>query len=282
MYYFIFEQPLTRKQSEVAQQIEDAVVAGGIAGELAVADVYTDIDGLLASAHHKGFQTVVVVGSARLANHVAARLIRYEMVLGIVPWEEAPSLAELTGTPDWQSAIPALKQRRWRYAALGRLGDQGVFLSRVILQIKRSSEIVRLRTTDYAVLFNATNVSLTCTAAGLKEHHVLFECHTVAPELSGWNRLWGKKVEGPFSRFTMEDFWLESEVTLPITLDSETIATTPVRVSTLSRAVRLIVARRHLSPPLSPGHPSPSRSPALGTPEEMPEPTTPRPPATPS
>ncbi len=243
MYYFIFEQPLTRKQSELAQQIEDTVVADGIAGELVVADAYTDIDQLLAAAHHKDFHTVVVVGSPRLANHVAARLIRYEMALGIVPWDAAPSLNELIGCHDWQSAVAAVKKRRWKYVALGRLGDQGVFLSSATLDIKRSSEIIRLRTKSYAALFNATSVSLRCTTHGLKDHHVIFECETVAPELTGWQKFWGKKMDGPQSRFALESFTLESETPLNIILDGEVIATTPVGVSTLPRAVRLIVAR---------------------------------------
>lgn len=243
MYYFIFEQPLTRKQSELAQQIEDQVVADGIAGELVVADAYTDIDQLLAAAHHKDFHTVVVVGSPRLANHVAARLIRYEMALGIVPWDAAPSLNELIGCHDWQSAVAAVKKRRWKYVALGRLGDQGVFLSEATVDIKRSSEIIRLRTNSYTALFNATAVTLSCTTRGLKDHQVVFGCETVAPELSNWQRFWGKKAAGPQSRFALEAFTLESETPLQIILDGEVIASTPVSISTLPRAVRLIVAR---------------------------------------
>lgn len=243
MYYFIFEQPLTRKQSELAQQIEDTVVADGIAGELVVADAYTDIDQLLAAAHHKDFHTVVVVGSPRLANHVAARLIRYEMVLGIIPWDETPSLNQLIGCTDWQSAVAAVKKRRWKYVALGRLGDQGVFLSTASLQIKRTSEIIRLRTKTYTALFNATQVTLNCTTQGLKEHQVIFTCETVAPELTSWQRFWRKKVSGPISRFALENFLLETETPLPIILDHEVIATTPINISTLPRAVRLIIAR---------------------------------------
>jgi hypothetical protein len=246
VYYFIFEQPLTRKQSELAQQIEDQVVADGIAGELVVADAYTDIDQLLAAAHHKDFHTVVVVGSPRLANHVAARLIRYEMALGIIPWDAAPSLNELIGCHDWQSAVAAVKKRRWKYVALGRLGDQGVFLSEATLEIKRSSEIIRLRTSSYAALFNATTVTLSCTTRGLKDHQVVFTCETVAPELTSWQRFWGKKAAGPLSRFALEAFTLESETPLQVILDGEVIATTPVAISTLPRAVRLIVARRQV------------------------------------
>ena len=259
MYYFIFEQPLTRKQSELAQQIEDQVVADGIAGELVVADAYTDIDQLLAAAHHKDFHTVVVVGSPRLANHVAARLIRYEMALGIIPWDAAPSLNELIGCSDWQSAVAAVKKRRWRYVALGRLGDQGVFLSEANLEIKRSSEIIHLRTATYTALFNATRVSLCCTTRGLKDHQVVFSCETVAPELTSWQKFWGKRATGPYSKFALESFTLETETPLKIILDGEIIASTPVSVSTLPRAVRLIVARRR----------------AVGSPEAT-SPTTPR------
>lgn len=243
MYYFIFEKPSSKRLADQTRQIEDEVVTRGIAGEMVELTPARNIDTLLTDAHHKGYQTLVVVGGSRLVNTVAARLLRYEMVLGVIPLGDSPALFDKIHVKDWKGAVIALQQRRWQYASLGRINDTGTFLTNCQLQLTGPTAItVQLPT--YTVQVTAHTFSVVTRATGARSTVISVECSTRAPK-SGWlNTVFGITAGDTFSRFSADTATITTPSPTNVVVDQTIIGKTPATFSINPRALRLIVAKQ--------------------------------------
>lgn len=243
MYYFIFERPLTRPLLETSHQIEDEVVAGGIAGELVELTPGRNLDGIIADAHRKGYQTIAVVGGSKLVNQVASRLLRYEMVMGIIPLVNSAATARLTGVSGWQEAVQALRQRRWQYAAMGRVGDTAAILTPAQLLVHPSIPL-NLTTPRYEAVIKASHCEIVAVFRGQARPYIEITARSVvsAPQPRWWRLFSGGHTEAS-SVFREESVGLSSRYPLPLVVDGQTIARTPIIINVMPKAIKLIVSR---------------------------------------
>lgn len=243
MYYFIFEKPSSKRLAEQTRQIEDEVVARGIAGEMVELTPARNIDALLTDAHHKGYQTLVVVGGSRLANTVAARLLRYEMVLGIIPLGDSPALFNKIRSKDWKSAVIALQHRRWQYASLGRINDTGSFLTTCTVQLASPTEVTVTLPT-YSVTVTTDTMSVITRASAVKSTVISVECTTRPAQKSWWGSLLSRGSGSAFSRFSAETAVITTKTPVNVVVDQTVIGHTPATFSIIPKALRLIVAKQ--------------------------------------
>ncbi len=243
MYYFIFEKPASKRLAEQTRQVEDEVVSRGLAGEMVELTPARNIDALLTDAHHKGYKTLVVVGGARLVNSVAARMLRYEMVLGIIPLGESPALFTKIKCSDWKSAVVALQHRRWQYASLGRINDTGTFLTTCQIQLPSPSPIT-ITLPTYSVSVTTDKISVVTRATGARSTVISIECTTAAAQKSWWSSVVGRGSRSSLSRFSADTAEITTTPSASVTVDQAVIGKTPAVFSIIPKALRLIVAKQ--------------------------------------
>lgn len=243
MYYFIFEKPASKRLAELSRQIEDEVVARGIVGEVVELTPARNIDALLTDAHHKGYRTLVVVGSSRLVNTVAARLLRYEMVLGIIPLGESPALYNKIKSKDWKSAVTALQHRRWQYASLARINDTGTFLTTCSLQLTGQTEVT-VEMPTYSVTLTTDHLSVVTRASDARTTVISVECTTHQPKKGWLGSMFSLGTSAVFSRFSAETAVVTTTVPITVTVDNVVIGRTPATFSIIPKALRLIIAKQ--------------------------------------
>jgi len=244
VYYFIFEKPASKRLAEQSRQIEDEVVTRGIAGEVIELTPARNIDALLTDAHHKGYRTLVVVGSSRLVNTVAARLLRYEMVLGIIPLGDCPALYSKIRSKDWKGAVVALQHRRWQYASLGRINDTGTFLTNCTLQLANPTE-VEIELPTYSINITVDSLSVVARASDARTTLVSVECTSrTTGKNTLWSTLFGRGTANSFSRFSAETAKVTTKTPATVMVDQTVIGHTPATFSITPKALRLIVAKQ--------------------------------------
>lgn len=246
MYYFIFDQPTNRRLAETAKQIEDAVVSQGIAGEIIHLNPTKSIEYCLTDAHQKGYQTVVAVGDPKLVNKVAARLLRFDMVLGIIPLGEHLALLEKIGVSNWEEAIVALRQRRWQHAPLGHINNSNLFLTKASLDVNGRSEITVV-TADYRAKLTPATVTINTRTTSNGEHQVVVHCAVILKQKSGisgwWQRFKHHDLPISVSEFSGDTLRITSGEVINLIIDRTTIARTPIEFSVIPKALRLIVKK---------------------------------------
>lgn len=246
MYYFIFEYPRNRKLVEVARQVEDEVVSCGIAGEIIELTPARNIDNLIADAGRKGYQTLVVVGGSKLVNKIASKLLRYEMVFGVVPLGRSESLEKLINCSDWKEAVDALKRRRWIFSAMGRIEDKTTFISPCNLDIQ-SKKRVTIETDNWSTQINTTSLTVQPINKENGKPLIAVHCQSKVGEKSGlaswWHTLTSTEKTA-LSVFKNDSIIIKTEEQLSLVIDDMIIARTPTTISVIPRAIRLIVAKK--------------------------------------
>lgn len=231
----------------MARQIEDAVVNQGIAGEIIHLNPTRSIEHTLTDASQKGYQTLVVVGDTKTVNKVAARLLRFEMVLGIVPLGDQPALFEKIGVSNWEEAVVALRQRRWTHAPLGHVNNSNIFLTKATIQANQLFNLT-VKTDNYTARLNPNSVYVDTRTNKHDEHHVVVHCLSPVKKSSSLSRLWGKltRQDSPttLTELSAETVKLETSEPYNIIIDQLTIARTPTEFSIIPKALRLIVKKK--------------------------------------
>ncbi|MDO8471636.1 MAG: hypothetical protein Q7S64_00595 [bacterium] len=226
--------------------MEDAVVSQGIAGEIIHLNPTKSIEYCLSDAHQKGYQTVVAVGDPKLVNKVAARLLRFDMVLGIIPLGEHLALLEKIGVSNWEEAIVALRQRRWQHAPLGHINNSNLFLTKAILDVSGRGEITVI-TADYQAKLTPATVTINTRTTANNEHQVVVRCEVVLQQKTGfggwWQRFKHHDLPLSVSEFSADTLRLTSPEPINLIIDRTTIARTPIEFSVIPKALRLIVKK---------------------------------------
>lgn len=244
MYYFIFEKSASKRLSELTRQIEDEVINRGLVGEMVELTPARNIDTLLTDANHKGYQTLVVVGDSRLVNKVASRILRYDIVLGVVPVSDSPALFKKIGVKDWKSAVIALQHRRWQYASLGRINDTGTFLTSCTIPQAKPGKIT-VETANYSVDVTTSDLTIATRAAGQRKTVIGVECTAQSNQNSSWwQGLLGKTKQDNFCRFSSDTLLVTTETPANVMVDQTVIGRTPATFTVTPKALRLIVAKQ--------------------------------------
>ncbi len=245
MYYFIFDYPTTKRLADLAKNIEDAVVDSGIAGEIIELNPTKNLDNLLADASQKGYQTLVIVGGAKLVNKTAAKLLRYDMVLGVIPLGEIPTLFEKIKCENWQEAVAALKRRRWEHTPLGHINNTNIFLTRAKLDLESITKI-KIAVKGFELETEVESAIVTTTANKRGENLVTVTSFGPKEKKGFLKNIFGSKTaeDNKYSKFSYPSITIDSEEPISIDVDHLTIGRTPATFSVIPKALRLIVGKK--------------------------------------
>lgn len=246
MYYFIFDYPTTKRLAELAKNIEDAVVDSGIAGEIIELNPTKNLDNLLIDASQKGYQTLVVVGGAKLVNKTAAKLLRYDMVFGVIPLGDIPTLFEKIKCESWQDAVAALKRRRWEFTPLGHVNNTSIFLTKAKLDLEQPTAIeISVKGFDLTTIAQEAVVTTTLNKKG--ESLVTLNCLGPIKKGGFLSNFFGAKknnTQAQLSKFSYPVIEIDSEQPISVDVDHLTIARTPASFSVIPKALKLIVGKK--------------------------------------
>lgn len=246
MYYYLLEQSPRLALPRFRDQLIDMLTDQGIAGEMVTQSSLKTIDELLDIGVRKGYTTIVAVGSDGHIHRVISALMRRAMqerpVLGTIPLNPNSQVGQMLGIPQLKAALTALKVRRLAYANLVEVDPGKYILTQA--EIHTQLPIAVEATVDQALVESrATDVIITG------------DCHLVLQDrLGGRSKasralMWLLGVtpaEQTTSVFHGNHLRLATSQPIPIMVDGEVLAKTPVSVRAIRRALKIIVARATL------------------------------------
>ncbi len=185
----------------------------------------------------KGYTTIVAVGGDAHINQIAARIIG-QAVLGIIPINAGPQVAELIGTNDMKPAAEFLKFRRLTTVSTVLLEPETIlFLDGEINSSKlaKISLVIDNRVRAYAYFNKATihrSLELSLESTHLTEPKKMFGLFTVkTTEVKSESHFHGKSIR------------IVTDPELPITVAGKAIGMTPAHIRLVPESLKVITKR---------------------------------------
>jgi len=245
MYYYVFEQPKTaadrKLQTKVREQLEDL----GIVGELTAASPARSAEELTDMGLRKGASTIIAVGSDRHINHVASmvktteRGLNRNVVVGTIPLDTGSALGERLRLNNLYDACEALKKRRYTTVDLGYVEGGGYFITSAEIHTATPVEITlrgdRWEVNNYItdlIVFSDLTFSFynnLASKTGLKK-------------IASW-LLGGEANAQNISIFRARTLQVTGSVILPLTIEGEVVAKTPIILYRMPKALKIIIKR---------------------------------------
>ncbi|HSI20171.1 MAG TPA: diacylglycerol kinase family protein [Verrucomicrobiae bacterium] len=245
MYYYIFEPPQGPKEYERTAQIKDFLSQLGIAGEMAAPQPGRTAEDLVNVAVSKRYSTVVTVGGMDLINRVARALLPYDAVLGIIPLNDDPDIANLVGTSDWKTAAEQLKRRRWQHTQLGMMNGSICFLTPASITVPSGSEFhVSANTFEFSSKGPASIRIAPLRHNESPEAGLVLDISQQQKAKTSLFKMFSSKEPAPQeSHFVVSTLSLTTTQSCPVVVAGETLTGTPVSCATESKGIRLIIGK---------------------------------------
>lgn len=245
MYYYIVDPPQTKTDQQIISTIRNRLVPEGIAGEFIYRTPGQAASGLAAKALQQGFSTIVGIGNDNLASELAVALYDQPAALGIIPLHATSSLHELIGFSDWRIGIDALKNRKLALRDLGTINAEIGFLTDCFIRSKKLTEF-HLHMARFAATMSASEIIVRLSSDTEPFNIPGVINYVIMPE-----RRSRGVIGAIFSSAQTEiDTLLRSEQAVIQSRDeavieygNQTIAHTPVTISIIPQAIRMVVAR---------------------------------------
>lgn len=249
MYYYIFEQPLNSPQKRLNKKIKEMCADVGVAGETVSPSPARTIDELAEIGSSKGYSTVIAVGQDAFFNKVASSLLNHalrskkedqKIVLGFVPWyPEKSYLANLFGIANHNQAIETIKFRKLTPIKPAVITPHKFFVSPI--EIKSTKRVqMRLTTVDFDTTIYITNLSVDKNL-DLTSFDATYGGSSLQ---KGFRWFFGKPILNTSkSIFRHSQFTIESASPMPVLLEGETIAKTPITVRQTNQILHAITSR---------------------------------------
>ena len=243
MYYYIME-PASKKGAAWQEKVKSILGDLGIAGETVTPSPARSIEELASLGLVKGYSTIVAVGSEKIVNKIVTAIINQkenkDVVLGVIPDDYESSLAKRIRVTNLRDACETLKYRKLSEADACFIEPNKYFLTEAVIAPNRSTEAYLITPQIKAGLpFDKITIKpgLEITIDDLSTEK------TSGKKIFNW--LFGKQeISNNSSYFHAKTFKIETiNETLPILVDGETIAKTPIICHNRSRALKIIVAR---------------------------------------
>ena len=243
MYYYIME-PAGRKELVWQERVKSILGDLGIAGETVTPSPARTIEELASLGIVKGYSTIVAVGSENIVDKIVTALINQkgnkEIVLGIIPENYDTALARMLNIRDLRDACNTLKFRKLQTIDVCFIEPNKYFLTEAIIESKRSIDAYLILDNIKAGLpFNKITIK-----PGLK-----IKIEDFSLEKGSSKKWWGwlvgrKQTHINDSIFFSRKLKIETiNTSVPVKVDSEVIAKTPITCHNRSRALKVIVAR---------------------------------------
>jgi diacylglycerol kinase family enzyme len=219
----------------------------GISGEIAQATPLRTVEELTEVGLTKGYSTIIAVGSDSFINKVAHFLInlslaqdRKQIVMGAIPTDfSTSSMAKILNVSSLDEAIESLRQRHLKMYDVAFIEPNKFFILPIeIYKNKPFYTIVSTKNYSVKSLVNKIKItpSLKCHIQDVKS------VATLPRRIVSY--LFSRPIKNRYtSVFQSMTFRIESNELVPINLDDEVLAKTPIRLHTIPRLLQLIVPR---------------------------------------
>jgi diacylglycerol kinase family enzyme len=232
----------TGKGTAWQEKVKNILGDLGIAGETVTPSPARTIEELATLGIIKGYSTVVAVGSENLVDKIITVIINQkgakDVVLGVIPADFNSPIARKIHIKDLRDACNTLKYRKLTTIDVCFIEPNKYFLTEAIIETSKSIDAyLTLDHIKAGLPFNKIVIK-----PGLRVY-IDDESSPGKNKLFGW--LLGKKEEkGYASFFKTKKIRIETLATnVPVKVDNETIAKTPITCQNRSKALKIIVAR---------------------------------------
>lgn len=245
MYYYIVDPPQTKADQQIINTIRSKVVTEGIAGEFVFRTPGQSAATLAERALKQGFSTVVCIGEDTLAGELASVLYDQASALGVIPIHASDALHQLIGYDDWRAGLQALKARKLALRDLGVINGENSFLTEVQLQSPKPT------------IFHAHMNRFT---AKIETDLLILRLSNDVPPFDmpgviNFIELGNRRSKGLFSfgasstptidtLIRSEQGVIQTDAPVEVLYAGRPIAQTPLSVSLIPQAIRMIVARQ--------------------------------------
>ncbi len=257
MYYYILEQQKNKNSESLVNKIIASIEDLQIMGEAVKANPIQKPDELAEIGLSKGYNTVVAVGSDSIINEIAPIVAKHSAVLGIIPTDPNSSFFNLIDCSTWNQAISILAKRITNEFDLGVLGKEKVFLSHLSVRPKKNNAAsVKVIFDKYEVEapieevivgnsyykdekwakygFSDNLVSIYLKSKEAQKNSGFFKNLFSAPKTS---------FTSVFHAHTCHLGGLEKTLSV-FSSDNQFICHTPIHVSVIPKAIKLIVGKK--------------------------------------
>ncbi|MBI4092432.1 MAG: hypothetical protein HY420_00740 [Candidatus Kerfeldbacteria bacterium] len=246
MYYYLFDSQLAdRKYEPLLNRIEFRLIELGLNGRMDRLSVLKNMRDLIETAIKRGAETIVIVGNDAAVAKAVSIVAQYDVTLGIIPVGQPSRIAQALGLPEEEAACDALSKRIVRTIDLGRVNDQYFLFSLDVpaqVVTVECDGLYRVSLTGLPRPFSICNFGPReeVRAACNPQDGVLEAVIDDRP--SGWS--WFRKGTSLETVLPLKRAKISSGgISIPLTLDGQTVVKTPVTVEVAPKKLRVIVGK---------------------------------------
>lgn len=242
MYYYIME-PAGKKGIAWQEKVKNILGDLGIAGETVTPSPARTVEELASLGLIKGYSTIVAVGSEKIVNTIVNTIINQgenkDVVLGIIPEDYNSVMAQKIHVKDFRDACNALKYRKLKIIDACFIEPNKYFLTEAVIESAKPIDAYLITPKIKAgVVINKMTIK-----PGLEIK--ILDHSTTNSKNNFWNRLFGKHEDSRnTSYFQAKYVKIEApDGGVPVKVENEIIAKTPIICHNRSKALKIIMAR---------------------------------------
>lgn len=246
MYYYIMEQPKGMTARQLQKKIRNDLGFFGIEGEIGLISPARSVEEHVQIAFSKNYSTIVAVGSDKLINKVCSLMQGTNHVLGIIPINTSPQINKIIGLEKIEESFQALKFRKIKLVDLALIEPHKYFLSYATIHSDLPVDL-ELSIDEYASKVVATDAQI--LSPSLSDNHninlYLSNFHDGPGLLSkAYNWLVGRKSKNIYpSVLRGKKILLNTIDPIPVMIDNEIVAKTPIVIKLKPKALKIITSR---------------------------------------
>lgn len=243
MYYYIFESPKTSQERMYFEKIRDFARDFGIAGEITQASPARTPQELTQIAIEKNYTTIVAIGHDVHINRIISAILNLNtempISLGIISTDPDSMLYGRWGFKHPDEAVEMLKYRKLERFSVGMVEPNHYFLTSIRIEPPKTTRInLEVDHWKADALIDRVEIS--------GNLYILLERFNkeagILPSAVNW--LLGKNNENvDQSIFKAKIIKISSKEPLPIMIDDQIIARTPVNIYRKLNALNIITKR---------------------------------------
>ena len=244
MYYYIVDSPQTKADQTTIASIRSKLIPEGIPGEFTFRTPGESAKNLAEKAIAQGFTTIVAIGGDQLINELAGILYDQPIALGIIPMNASAAMQKLIGYNDWHVAIQTLRHRKLALFDVAVINEEHFFLTEVLLTAEKPS-IFSLHMNRFTAHAETKSLRLVLPT-GQAPFDITGVINFVIEETAsrgGFGGFFGGQKSEITTLLRSEQAAIQCTNPATCTLDTVAIAQTPLSVTIVPQAVRIVVAR---------------------------------------
>ncbi|PIT97202.1 hypothetical protein COT77_02710 [Candidatus Berkelbacteria bacterium CG10_big_fil_rev_8_21_14_0_10_41_12] len=248
MYYYIFESPKNSRERQLFEKIRDVARTFGIAGEITQSSPARTPDELTKMGLEKNYSTIIAIGTNSHINKIITRIMKekpeYPVAIGLIPTDPTSSLSKNWSYKSVEEACETLKYRKVEKLNVGLIDPGRFFLTSAYIfsrkPIKFYLDVDRWQAEATANLIQIFS-NLTVEVEKFD-----FEGSKLKAAINWLVGKSNEKVER--SIFRGKTVKVSSDKVLPVYVDNEIVARTPISVYRKLKVLNVIMKRDKVLP----------------------------------